>query len=170
MSGKTTFIMNCLEHQESVFTRKFHTITYFLPKEAAFTNDSFATELKKRFPNVTVEYGLPEVSRAFTSSLPKLWIIDDQMKEIGNAPELDSLFTRTSHHEDVSVMFTVSNTLKLNYKMLKNFKSGAFFMFSRFKIITGPLISTLLETVATRFFSRVLWTPVYCDVFLTITA
>lgn len=109
MCGKTTFIMECLQYVDAVFTTKFHTITYYLPKEAAYSKDSLAPKLRTHFPSIRIEYGLPQPSDAFTNPLPKLWIIDDQMKEISNSPELEKVFTRDSHHENVTLMFTVSN-------------------------------------------------------------
>jgi len=80
MSGKTSFILQCLKYQDQVFSTKFAQIIYFLPSDTQYSKDSFINMLERDFHNVKVHFGLPEFNHIFNSkSLPKLFIIDDQV-------------------------------------------------------------------------------------------
>lgn len=111
MDGNISFILECLEHREAIFTTKFQSITYFLPKEAEAANwPTDVAELSRRFPFVKIKYGLPQTTDTFENERPKLWIIDELLsKEVCKSPEMERLFSRDSHHQDITVMFSVSN-------------------------------------------------------------
>src|SRR5512132_4009387 len=86
-SGKTCWILECLKHREQLFTSKFDSITYFLPERSSYSKDSVIKDLKNKFPTIKIRMGLPSITEGFSDSLPKLWIIDDQMTEISNSKD-----------------------------------------------------------------------------------
>jgi hypothetical protein len=60
--------------------------------------------------NVYVKYveGLPSKDEIFLDK-PNIIIIDDLMTQLGNNPALADLFTKGSHHNDISVIFITQN-------------------------------------------------------------
>lgn len=103
-----------------MFSTKFEQIIYFLPSQSSTSQDNFARVLREKFPPVKVHYGLPEYSHIFASKLPKLFIIDDQMTEAASSNIMETLFTRDSHHENITVIFVVQNYFKNNQNMIRN--------------------------------------------------
>ena len=61
-------------------------------------------------PNIQFIEGLPEDwSDLIDPSGKNLIILDDLMSECGNNPEVTKLFTRGSHHLNLSVIYIVQN-------------------------------------------------------------
>ena len=58
MSGKTTFVVDCLKYRESLFTTVFEEIYYFLPADQ-FSNGKLMDELKESVPGIKFFMGLP---------------------------------------------------------------------------------------------------------------
>lgn len=65
---------------------------------------------KELIPNVECEYieGLPSEENIRESS-PHLVVIDDLMTELGGNQKLANLFTKGSHHNNISVIFITQN-------------------------------------------------------------
>lgn len=103
-SGKTYFIRQLLANHR----------TLFLPATPALKvlwcygidQSLYHTPV----PNVEIIYREGLVSDdTMTEIKPDVIIIDDLMCESGNNKELEILFTRTSHHHNISVIFVVQN-------------------------------------------------------------
>jgi len=60
--------------------------------------------------NVEVNYvsGLPS-EEEIDSNMPHLIVLDDLMNELGGNPKLADLFTKGSHHKNISVLFITQN-------------------------------------------------------------
>jgi len=81
MCGKTTFVLNCLEHRKYVFSTGFNEIVYFLPRQSQYSNDSLLQKLRNLVPTIRIQFGLPEEKDILVGSqMPRLFIIDDQVK------------------------------------------------------------------------------------------
>jgi hypothetical protein len=94
MSGKTNWILQLLRHKEDMFTTRFNEIYYFLPSESGYSKDKFAKKLKEEFPFIKICFGLPtysHISGTLASPLPKLFIIDDQMKELSQSQNMEKV-------------------------------------------------------------------------------
>ena len=96
MSGKSKFILQLLKHRKEMFTSGFHQIYYCLPPESQQSSSDYLEEIKSYVPDVNIIYGLPKSNHVFDNMrLPKLFVIDDQMTEIGLDPFLQNMFTRS---------------------------------------------------------------------------
>jgi hypothetical protein len=91
MSGKTQWLLELLRYREQMFSAVFDDIYYFLPAETQYSRDHFAKKLKDEFNFIKMEYGLPKYRHVFGNPLPKLFIIDDQMKEISQSSEMENV-------------------------------------------------------------------------------
>lgn len=118
--GKTSFILQCLKYQDKVFSTKFESITYFLPAETSYAKEPFVRMLETKYSNVRVHFGLPEYSHIFGSNLPKMFIIDDQMTETASSSIMEKIFTRDSHHQNITVLFVAQNYFKNNQNIIRN--------------------------------------------------
>lgn len=73
--------------------------------------EEYISFLKDQFPSLEINYGMPDVSKLkldFNPRSPKLLILDDLMLEALNSSKertLATIFTRTSHHSNLSVIF-----------------------------------------------------------------
>jgi len=67
--------------------------------------------LFKKYPAIEFQHGLPNLED-FDGSKPTLLIVDDLMNEVNE--EVASMFTKGSHHRNVSVIFLVQNLFHKN--------------------------------------------------------
>ncbi len=68
------------------------------------------TELAQTLSNISFIEGLPEnIEELFDKSKPQLLVIDDLMSAVGNDKRLADLFTKHSHHQNLSVIYIVQN-------------------------------------------------------------
>lgn len=72
-SGKTSFIMKCLEYKDVMFSVKFDVIYYYLPAESQYSKSDFVDKMRDKYPFVQVHYGLPLHSHIYSSPVHKLW-------------------------------------------------------------------------------------------------
>ena len=92
--------------------------------------------MKIAHPRINLKFleGLPSenFSDEFADKKPRILIIDDLMSEICNSDKLSNLFTRGSHHLNISIFFLTQNlflkskcsrTLNLNSHYLIIFKN-----------------------------------------------
>jgi hypothetical protein len=101
-SGKTWFVFRLIKHVESMITPPPEKIVYcygkFLPMFA-------------EYPTVEFQEGLPSVDQ-FDGRQRVLLIIDDLMNEADE--NVCNLFTKLSHHRNVSVVFITQNLFHKN--------------------------------------------------------
>jgi hypothetical protein len=100
--GKSHFICELIKYREELFTTKFCRIIYCQPETLNQKSDVF-NKLKEYFPNVELNYGLPNVSKLHLDldNLPALLILDDMMQTILNSSAMVDLFTVQIHHNNI---------------------------------------------------------------------
>lgn len=94
-SGKTHYIKKLIENQ---MIKPF-------PKKIVWCYGIYQ-KLYAEIPNVTFYDGIPSNLNQYSDALI---IIDDLMSELGNDPLLTKLFTKFSHHRNLSIIFVVQN-------------------------------------------------------------
>jgi len=67
-------------------------------------------EMLTSFPNSTFVEGVPsDLESMIDPSIRNLVVIDDLMQELGNDQRITNLFTKGSHHRNLSVIFLLQN-------------------------------------------------------------
>lgn len=102
-----------------MFTTEFDQIYYCLPPEASRRSYEFNNRLKTIVPNIQILYGLFETKHLFSNSLPKLFVVDDLMSELSRNSFILQVFTRTSHHENATIICTTQSYFECN-KVLRD--------------------------------------------------
>ena len=103
-SGKSTFIYNLLENSEQMFTRKPNKIYYFY----SIWQDLFD---KCKIDNLNFIKKIPDETTIedITDRSHHLLIIDDLQISALNDGFIANLFTRESHHRNLSVILILQN-------------------------------------------------------------
>lgn len=105
-SGKTVFVKRFLKSRNLLADVQFDRIIFYYAewqdnyKSENFVNDGKIIEFREGLPK-SEDYSLDP-------HLKKLVIIDDLMRESSNGSVVD-LFTKGSHHKNISVMFITQN-------------------------------------------------------------
>jgi GTPase SAR1 family protein len=111
-SGKSHLIQNILENLNSIIDQYPNKIVYCYGRW-----DDKYNNLKRIFPNIILNEGLPDISD-FSSNNINLLILDDLMQE-SKEKSVCELFTTDSHHLNISVFFTSQNL----FSNIKNFRT-----------------------------------------------
>lgn len=111
-SGKTVLTRDLIrdfKYTTSVDSEKIRVLWCYGQWQSAY---------EKEIENTVVKYhdGLADQS-VITQLKPDLIVIDDLMKEVGDDPRMSALFTKTSHHMGVSVVFIVQNLFHQSKEM-----------------------------------------------------
>ena len=94
-SGKSFFVKNLIVH--NMYTPR--------PEQVIYCYGVYQP-LFKTLKNVIFEEGLPSYLNEIQNALI---IVDDLMSELGSDQRLSKLFTRGSHHRNISIIFIVQN-------------------------------------------------------------
>jgi ABC-type antimicrobial peptide transport system ATPase subunit len=123
-SGKTSFVRNMINAVEKICLPSPSKIVYFYGEYQQVFNS---------MPNVTFVEGLQEEMIAKAGGLEPEWIIiDDLMQEAANQSFISNLFTRGSHHRNISVILITQNffmkgsesrNISLNSQYIVKFKN-----------------------------------------------
>ena len=97
-SGKTTFVKRFIKHIRQMMTP--------IPDRILWCYGEYQTEYGFIDDKVEFHEGLPNLTKLDTS-LNNLIVIDDLMSEVDT--DVVSLFTKKSHHCNISVMYLVQN-------------------------------------------------------------
>ena len=125
-SGKTTFVGKLLEHKSDMIQPNIKEILWFYGAESSIE------AIREKYPNIQFFPGLPDVNQLekFDSAVNRLMIIDDLMLQKDTPKILSDLFTKSSHHKNISVIFIVQNvfekalrTASINSKYIVVFKN-----------------------------------------------
>jgi len=108
MSGKSTWLLELLKNQEKTFKEEFDFIVYCTGIE----QPEFEKKLKEYFsPDLKIFYNLPTekilTKKLFINKKNPCIILDDMASEIKNTKILSDLFTKISHHTNLTVILTV---------------------------------------------------------------
>ena len=103
-SGKSTFIFKIIENISVMFSEKVHEICYFYTVWQSLF-DSFQNE------NISFIKGLPneEIIQQISDSNHNLLILDDMQMIALNSSFIANLFSRESHHRNLSVFLVLQN-------------------------------------------------------------
>ena len=106
MSGKTSFIHSLLKSQTDMFDQPFLKTLWCYG-----TNLGNGFEmLKKDVPNIEFHEGLSEdIWTLFNTARPNLLILDDLFIDAMKDQRISDLFTKESHHRNVSVILISQN-------------------------------------------------------------
>ena len=67
-------------------------------------------EMLRSIPNISFVEGVPgDLESMINPSIRSLVVIDDLMHELSNGQRITSLFTKSSHHRNLSVIFILQN-------------------------------------------------------------
>ena len=97
-AGKSIFVDRLLKHQHEMFSERFQSITWCY--------GSVIPNLSSINYNIQFIQGLPDME-TFNPPSPGLIIVDDLMAESGQV--VADLFTKYSHHKNLTVIFIVQN-------------------------------------------------------------
>lgn len=120
-AGKTVFTQNLVQKANSIFRHPFSEIIWCY------------SEYQPNIQGVTFSEGLPDIDILKQNlHLHKLIVIDDMMEECSKNPLFTSIFTKGSHHWNLTVIFLTQNiflknmrTARLNTHYLVLFKNPA---------------------------------------------
>lgn len=98
-TGKTCFVRDLIKYKREMFSVVPDKIVIFY---------GMHQPLYEEMSGVTLVEGLPSNYRAYLGD-HSLFIIDDLMSECGNSKILTNLFTKGSHHLNLSVIFITQN-------------------------------------------------------------
>lgn len=120
-SGKTVFVKNFIKYRRDLCDVEFSRIIFYYSEwQSTYTEFDEVVEFRE---------GLPHQTDYADEPGPKLIVIDDNMRESGSANLID-LFTKGSHHQNISLLFLTQNLfykgqrdLSLNVSYLIVFKN-----------------------------------------------
>jgi hypothetical protein len=125
-SGKTTFVKSLLLNRNLMFSSPFTKMTWCYGEYQPVYE-----ELQRVIPGLTFVEGLPkDLHESFQPSECNLVVLDDLMDQCNN--QVTQLFTRGSHHRNLTVIFLVQNlffkskecrTISLNTHYMVLFKN-----------------------------------------------
>ena len=104
--GKTTFILNLLEESLVLFEKPAENIIWCYGSE----NNSLFSTLRKIDSDIVLLNELPENLLDYTiDDKSNLLIIDDSMEEGVSNSLLSDIFSKLSHHQNISVIFVMQD-------------------------------------------------------------
>ena len=125
-SGKTQFVSKLI---------RYHHLDPF-PNRILYLYSEWQDEYEQLLvdvPQIVFQRGFPDnLTERFSASDRNLLILDDQMSKIGDTRNLADLFTKGSHHRNLTIIYIVQNlfdkgksmrTASLNSQYLILFKS-----------------------------------------------
>lgn len=124
--GKSTFTCNLIRNIGRAVNAKFDRVEWYNTEKAAFPNNLRGLTVRVQFMSI-----IPE---EFTNvgGKPLLIILDDMMNDVKAAMKICDLFTRGSHHRNISVILIMQNIfhqsrysrdISLNAKYIVIFKN-----------------------------------------------
>lgn len=105
-TGKTQWTKKFMENWSQVVNTQFpdRIVWFYSEYQPAYS------ELSTLFPQIEFIQGIPEnVCEMFNERTTNLCIIDDLLQECSGNKNVANLFTKTSHHRNLSVLFITQN-------------------------------------------------------------
>ena len=125
--GKTFFVNNVLKHR--LFEPIPHRLVVVYAEWQHYYDD-----WRDWYPTAEFVHGFtPDIYERFDAHQTNLLVIDDQMGEAGKSSTLLNLFTRGSHHRNLSILYLVQNifdkgavmrSVNLNAQYIVTFKNA----------------------------------------------
>lgn len=138
-SGKTQLVMRLI--------RKAREVAEPPPVEIIYCYGVWQEGFRQISEHVTFHEGLIDVRTEIPSDGRNRWlVIDDLMQEASGNGETDAIYTKFSHHKNVSVFFIVQNLFGKNLRTI-SLNTHYFFLFK------NPRASTTVSSLAAQAFS-----------------
>jgi ABC-type dipeptide/oligopeptide/nickel transport system ATPase subunit len=102
-SGKSTFVMKYLISLNELYDKQFDCIIY--SSENIFPSEELAKRLKIQIIDKVTE----DLINSLDFDKNNMIIFDDQMHDIVNDITISNLFTKKSHHKNITVIFLTQN-------------------------------------------------------------
>lgn len=127
----------------------YQKMTTFDPEYARPTNvlwcyGQYQDMYDKEIPNANVHYykGLMNhnINSVASGPKPDVIVVDDLMAETVNDPKLAAMFTRESHHENISVIFIIQNLYVQGRKIRDITLNTQYFVIMKTKRDAGQLV------------------------------
>ena len=161
MSGKTDFVMTLLENARRLIHPPPENIVWFYGEET-----STIRQVRSSYDNrIDLVQGIPSSFETYINpSKNNLFVFDDLMEEVGNDKNVTTLFTKQSHHRNISVILITQDlyykgserkTLFRNAQYLVLFAnpldmSGTYAVASRMMPKRVPLFLKIFEVATSR--------------------
>ena len=111
-SGKTTFLLK--------FLREYQTLIDPKPTSILYCYSEYHDQIRTmQDGGINIHQGIPDENLLNSLSKPSLLIMDDLMQNISEE-FLTSLFTKKSHHKNISVMFLTQDLFQKKCKVARN--------------------------------------------------
>lgn len=101
-SGKTVFVQNFIKHSSAMCDTRFDRILFYYGEWQSGYDEKFDRL-------VEFHVGVPDPRDFSDDPRAKLIIIDDLMRESSNNKNVVDIFTKGSHHKNISVIFITQN-------------------------------------------------------------
>jgi hypothetical protein len=137
-SGKSTLVEKLLFNMKELFGLYFDVIIYFSGQSFPKFDSIFGIEINKI--DFLKKYTLDEID----STKNNLIIIDDNMHNVANDIVISDLFTKISHHKNITVILLVQNLFPKS-KYMRDISSNATYII---------LMSNPRETLQVKTLSR----------------
>jgi len=140
-SGKTFLVRDILLNHKNVM--------YGMPKfKVLWAYGQWQSLYTKKVDGVQIDYveGLPDQS-AIEEYSPSLIVVNDLMTELANDKKMTNLFTKGSHHMNISVIFIVQN-LFYNAKEMRTININT----SYFVLLKNPRDKSQIEHLGKQMF------------------
>jgi hypothetical protein len=126
-AGKTEFVIKLLQNKNTLFSPPPDRIIWAY----GHANEKQINRISQIDPDIEFVEGLPQLDD-INPAKNNLIIFDDLMTEIGNNTKVVNLFTRGSHHDNITIISIIHNlfnqqkyskTIGLNSRVIICFKS-----------------------------------------------
>ena len=113
LSGKSQFISRLLQHLDYLVDKPPQYILYFYGEY-----QPLFTQISNALPYVTFLEGVPDnLDSLIDPTRPGMIIFDDLVSELANAKFLTNLFTKGSHHKQLSIILISQNLFQQGREM-----------------------------------------------------
>jgi hypothetical protein len=121
-SGKTLLIRRILKNSNLLISN------LSLPINVLWAYGQYQPLNNVPIPNVNVMYfdGLPNENE-LNDFKPDIIVVDDLMQELSKSSSMEKMFTKWSHHKNISVFFVVQNLFYKGPIMRTQYKCAIFF-------------------------------------------
>ena len=137
-SGKTTLLLKLLKHRSTLINPPPASVLFCYGEF-----DDHVVQLQKE--GITICSGLPTDAMLAECEKPSLLILDDLLSQASER-FLTKLFTKKSHHQNISVIFVTQNLYEKNIKVARNN--------SQYIILTRTAHMLQIRTLAQQLFPR----------------
>lgn len=105
-SGKTFWVERLLQNVDNMLNKPVNKILYCYGAYQDIYN-----EMERDIKNIEFHQGIPnDISHLYTdNSHTNILVLDDLMTSVLKSPYMEDLFTKFSHHGNVSIIFIVQN-------------------------------------------------------------